>query len=301
MKPSEDIIGKVGIVGIGNMGMAMALNLLSKAYRVCVCDIDEDRVRSALGAGATSHTSAQGLAAQCEVLIVAVVNAAQTRAVLFGEQGMLSSAHMPACVMLCPTIAPEDVEQIAAELALHGITTIDAPMSGGPQRAREGSMSLMVACPQAAFTAYQTLLKDLASQLFYISPQVGDGARTKLVNNLLASINLAGAAQCLALAQAMGLNGHTTLQVIEQSSGQSWIGSDRMQRALQGDHQLRAHMSLLAKDSALALRASPLPPAQLSLGVQAAAEFMAACDEGYEGRDDSELLNYFLSNTKRRK
>ena len=147
-------------------------------------------------------------------------------------------------VLLCPTIAPQDAEALAAALAERGIGCIDAPMSGGPARARDGSMSLMLAAPQALLARHAPLLEVLSSRRFVISERAGDGARTKLVNNLLAGINLVGAAEAMALAERLGLDLSTTLDVIEQSSGQSWIGSDRMRRAIAGDLEPRAHDTL---------------------------------------------------------
>jgi 3-hydroxyisobutyrate dehydrogenase-like beta-hydroxyacid dehydrogenase len=144
----------------------------------------------------------------------------------------------------------------AVKLAALGIQTIDAPMSGGPVRARDGSMSLMLACQDVVFEQHQTLLKILSNQVFRISQQPGDGARTKLVNNLLAGINLAGAAEVMALSERMGLDLTTTLNVIQQSSGQSWIGNDRMRRAIADDFEPRAHTTLLAKDTKLAVAAA---------------------------------------------
>jgi len=165
-------------------------------------------------------------------------------------------------------------------------------MSGGPTRARDGSMSLMVACPQTVFERWQALLRDLSSRLMRIGERPGDGARTKLVNNLLAAVNLAGAAEALALAQRLGLDPATTLAVIEQSSGQSWIGSDRLHRALAADPAVHAHMSLLAKDSALALNAAHDAGFVPSLGQAAADCFAAALAAGLAGADDSALWRW---------
>ncbi len=93
---------------------------------------------------------------------------------------------------------------------------IDAPMSGGPARARDGTMSLMVACADAVFTRHEPVLRDLSSRLVRLGQRIGDGARTKLVNNLLAAVNLAAAAEALALAERLGLDPRRTLQVFEQ-------------------------------------------------------------------------------------
>ncbi len=278
----------IGFVGIGNMGLAMALRLRDAGHAVQVRDIDADRVAQALAAGATVAAAPSGLAG-CELVVVAVVTAAQTREVLFGADGLAAALAPGRCVMLCPTIAPADTEDCAAQLAERGIGCIDAPMSGGPERARDGTMSLMVACDAALFERWQPVLRTLASRLFRIGERVGDGARTKLVNNLLAAVNLAGAAEVMALAGRLGLDAARTLAVIEQSSGQSWIGSDRLHRALAGDAEPRAHMALLAKDSALALAAARAAGAALPVGEAAAAQFAAALAAGLGRADDSAL------------
>ena len=172
---------------------------------------------------------------------------------LFGAGGAVQALAPGAAVLLCPTIAPQDVEALAAALERHGLQAIDAPMSGGPLRARDGAMSLMAACADEVFERWQGLPGDLSSRLFRVGTRPGDGARTKLVNNLLAAVKLAGAAEAMALAQRIGLDPAATLAVIESSSGQSWIGSERLRRALAADPAIGAHVSLLAKDSTLAL------------------------------------------------
>jgi 3-hydroxyisobutyrate dehydrogenase len=279
----------VGIVGIGNMGLGMALRLRDLGYPVGVRDLDAAREHAAGQHGATVHADPAAVAQRCELLIVAVVDAAQTNAVLFGERGAVHGLARGATVMLCPTLAPQTIEDCAAALANHGVHCIDAPMSGGPLRARDGTMSLMVACDEAVQQRWQPLLQDLSSRLFRIGPRPGDGARTKLINNLLAAINLAGAAEALALAEALGLDPAATLAVVEQSSGQSWIGSDRMRRALAADPSVQAHMALLAKDSGLAMAMAAAAGAQPRLGQAAAKTFAAACADGLAAADDSAL------------
>jgi 3-hydroxyisobutyrate dehydrogenase len=224
------------------------------------------------------------------LVIVAVVDAAQCDDVLFGAVGVNGAWRTDATVVLCPTIAPHDVERIAQRLQASGASCIDAPMSGGPQRARDGSMSLMVACANAVFVRREPVLRWLSSRLVRVGERIGDGARTKLVNNLLAAVNLAGTAEALVLAERVGLDPRRMLQVIEHSSAQSWIGSDRMRRALANDFAPRAHTSLLAKDTTLALdlarRAHTRPP----LGAVAQALFAKACAEGLESLDDASVL-----------
>ena len=286
----------VGIIGVGNMGGGMAKRLLSQGWAVHVCDIDAHKTQALQTLGTTVHATPHALAQQVHTLIVCVVNAQDVQDVLSGttdaSHGLLSALQAHHTVMLCPTLSPEDVENTAAQLMACQVHTIDAPMSGGPLRAAQGTMSLMVACEDAVFAAHENLLNTLSNQVFRISQRVGDGARTKLVNNLLAGINLVGAAEVMALAERLGLSLPTTLSVIAQSSGQSWIGSDRMQRALQNDWAPRAHMSLLTKDTALAQQAAHSVGFQGVLGQQAAQAFADASAAGLADLDDAAMLQW---------
>ena len=278
------------IVGIGNMGGGMAANLLAKGWNVLVSDIDAKKVEKWVSKGALAQSKSGQTATDLIANIVCVVDAAQTEDVLFGEDGLAHRLQAGQTVILCPTILPQDVESFAARLAERGVHTIDAPMSGGPVRASSGSMSLMVACSQAVFAQNAELLNALSSKLFNISEKPGDAARTKLVNNLLAGINLVGAAEALALAQKLGLDAAKTLDVIEQSSGQSWIGSDRMRRALAGDYAPRAHVTLLEKDTRLALECARAAGFEGPLGAAASAVFAQAHAAGLATEDDAAIF-----------
>jgi 3-hydroxyisobutyrate dehydrogenase len=283
----------IAIIGVGNMGGGMARNLLSKNYSVHVVDIDASKTEALAKQGATVHANATTLPKACQVVIVCVVDAEQVESVLPTIPASSAGART---IMLCPTIAPEDVERFTESLASRGLQAIDAPMSGGPARAENGTMSLMVACPNALFEQHQTLLNDLSNQVFRVSEHVGDGARMKLCNNLLAGINLAGAAEVLALAERMGLDARKALAVMQSSSAQSWIGQDRMSRALDDDYAPRAHMTLLAKDTQLALAMAAKADVDCLVGSPASAAFANAASSGYADLDDAALLTFFRKN-----
>ena len=282
---------RAGFIGVGNMGGAMAARLCQLGWTVGVRDVEPAREAECVRAGAVAFPTPAALAAVHRVVVVAVVDAAQCDEILFGASGLSSTSEAAgSCVVLCPTLGPASTGSIAARLAERGIGCIDAPMSGGPARARDGSMSLMVACSDDLFARHRALLEALSSKLFRVGERPGDGARTKLVNNLLAAINLAGAAEAIGLAERLGLDAARTLAVIEQSSGQSWIGSDRMRRAVAGDWSPRAHTTLLQKDSRLALEMAAEAGFDAPLGSAAAARFRAACEAGFGDLDDASLL-----------
>jgi len=268
----------------------MAQRLLDQRWPVHVFDVDPAKVAALQALGATPRGDAAQAATGCGVLIVCVVDAAQTEDVLFGPAGAALAMRAGQAVILCPTIAPQDVERFARRLAERGIAAIDAPMSGGPARARDGTMSLMVACEDSVFERQRMVIEVLSNKVFRISDKPGDGARTKLVNNLLAGINLAGAAEALAMAQRLGLDLAKTLAVIEQSSGQSWIGSDRMRRAIAGDYEPRAHVTLLQKDTRLAVEAAAAEGFEGPLGAAARDVFARVAREGLGHLDDAALF-----------
>ena len=282
----------VGIVGVGNMGGGMAQRLLGLGWSVHVCDCNTERAHFLEQKGAFRHNSPALCATKSEALIVCVVDDVQTEDVLFGPQGVVQGLAAGRAVLLCPTLAPAVVEDFARRLQQAGFAVIDAPMSGGPQRAADGSMSLMLAAAPGVLAQHQTLLQALSARRFVISERVGDGARTKLVNNLLAGIQLVGAAEVLALATRMGLDAERTLDVIGQSSGQSWIGEDRMRRAIAGDLAPRAHMTLLAKDTRLAVAAAQQAGWVGPLGPVAAEQFARAVAAGLAELDDAAMLRW---------
>ena len=284
---------QVAVVGAGNMGGGMLARLRGLGWSVAVHDVDPQIQSQAVALGAVACGSALEAARMLVpdgVLMVVVVDAAQTEAVLWGEGGAGPVLKPGQSVMLCPTLGPATVQSQAERLAPRGIDFIDAPMSGGPVRAQEGTMSLMVACSDAVWQRSQKLLTALSQQVFRVGTRAGDGARTKLVNNLLAAVNLAGAAEAMALAERLGLDPAATLSVIEASSGQSWIGSDRMRRALAGDFEPRAHVTLLAKDTGLAVQAADDVAFDPPLGRLARDLFAQALGQGWADLDDAALL-----------
>ena len=293
------VFPQIGVIGVGNMGGGMARNLLARGWPVRVEDLDSAKTEFFKEKGAEVPVNIEEFAINCEAIIICVVTAEQTESVLFGDDannpGLAHHLQAGQTVMLCPTMAPQDTERFAARLSEYGIDTIDAPMSGGPARAADGSMSLMVACLDAVFERHSALITALSNKVFRISQRVGDGARTKLVNNLLAGINLVGASEVLVMAKTMGLDVGKTLDVIELSSGQSWIGLDRMRRAIEGDFAPRAHMTLLEKDTRLAVQAGAVAGFEGPLGAAARDVFAAASAGGLSDLDDAALFTWLQS------
>lgn len=274
--------------------MAMARNLQTRGYDIAVCDISPEAQETARTLGMQICASPAEIARRCELIIIVVVNAAQIDAVLFGADGVATSATENSVVMLCSTIAPEDTVAFANRLAQKNIPILDAPISGGPARAMAGSMSIMLAGDDTNIQRHQVVLDALSNKIFRLGSVIGDGAKSKLVNNLLAGINLVGAAEAMALGIKLGLEPQRLLSLINASSGQSMIGEDRMTRALQNDFAPRAFAHILAKDIALAVAMADTIGHDTPLGAQALEIFKATLAKGYSELDDAAVLKTYL-------
>jgi 3-hydroxyisobutyrate dehydrogenase len=287
----SDTTIRLGIIGIGAMGFAMATNLHGRGRAPQVRDIDPQTVAAAAARGLAINDSPAALAAHCDLIAVVVVDAKQIDEVLFGRDGIVhaAGAHRPA-VMICSTIAASDTEAFRDRLAEHGIALLDAPISGGPVRAANGTMSMMLACEQALFARFEPVLREMAGTLFYVGEKVGDAARTKLVNNLLAGINLVAGAEALALGARLGLDKRALFEVIKASSGASWIVTDRMARALEGDYVPRARSVILTKDVGLAVQMADAAGVDTPLGDEALRLFQATVAAGLGELDDAAVI-----------
>lgn len=281
---------RIGIAGIGNMGLAMALNLLDRGHPLRVRDIRASQEAIARDAGASVAPSAGALGAEVDVLVIVVVDAAQVEAVLFGDDGAAARMAPGSVVMVCSTVAPDDMARWATRLAPLGIGFVDSPISGGPARARDGSMTLMVSGAAAAIDQARPWLGALGDRVIELGDRVGDGSRAKLMNNLLAGIHLAAAAEAFALAEHLGLDARTLLEITGSSSGQSWIQQDRMTRALAGDYAPRAECRILAKDLTLATSCATEAGFRTPLGEAALGLFRQACADGFAELDDAAVL-----------
>lgn len=281
----------IGVIGVGNMGLPMLKALRRAGFDLVARDPRPEAEAAALAVGARLAASARELAAQCGMILVVVVDAGEIEDALFREAEPAAAGWRQGTVVaLCSTIGPEDTERLAARIEAAGAAALDAPISGGPPRAEAGQLSLMLAGADAVLERAEPVLAALADKRFRISGRPGDGSRMKLVNNLLAGINLAAGAEVLAMGQRLGLDPQLMLAVVGASSGQSWIVADRMPRAIAGDFAPRAHASILHKDIGLGLAMAAAAGCDATFGERALALFAETLQRGWGAADDAVLL-----------
>ncbi len=287
----------IGVIGPGAMGLGITQALLRAGFRVLVRDVNPERNQLAADAGAVVCADAAAVAREASIVITVVVDAAQTREVCFGAGGLCETMQAGGVVMVCSTIAPDDMASIAHDLATRNIEMLDAPISGGPVRAAAGTMSMMIAGPQSALTQCDAVLQAMSDKRFVISHTAGDGARMKLVNNLMAGINSVAAAEAFSLGIKAGLDPQKIYDVVMASSGQSWMAGDRMKRIIAGDRTVTAAVPIITKDVGLALDFAKSLKFPLPIGGQAHQVFLATLALGHEHEDDNAVIRYYQALT----
>lgn len=275
------------------MGSAVARRLLDCGHPVSVRDVRPDAEAPLARAGARICASPAAVAAGCDVVITLVVDAAQTDEVLFGPDGVVAGAGKEVVVVVMSTLSPAFVAAAAARLAAAGIAFVDSPCSGGPARARAGEMSTMIAADPALLARHAPLLASLSSRRFVVGDRPGDGARMKVVNNLLAGANLVAAAEAMDLGVRLGLDARRLFEVVSESSGASWIFGDRMSRVLAGDREAKARLDILRKDLSLAVEAARDTGSPGTMARAAARVFDEASAAGMGDEDDSALVDWY--------
>ena len=256
---------RVGVIGLGSMGMGAALNLAAKGHAVHGCDIRESARAEVEAAGARCVARAADLPDDLEALVLFVVNAAQVQAVLFGADGCVDRLPQGAAVVCCVTMAPSAASALEGRLAERALLLLDAPVSGGASGARAGTMTVMASGSAAAFARADPVLQAMAGKVWNLGERAGIGSTIKMVNQLLAGVHIATAAEALALGIRAGADPRTLFDVISSSAGSSWMWQNRVPHILQGDDTPLSAVSIFVKDLGIVLDEAraltfPLPP-----------------------------------------
>ncbi|MEX3943946.1 L-threonate dehydrogenase [Paraburkholderia sp. BR10937] len=283
----------VGVIGLGAMGMGVARSLLRGGFKVHACDVRREVLDPFVAAGGTACASPAELGAQCDVVVTLVVNAAQTETVLFGEQGAVKSMKPGGVVIACATVAPDFAIDLGRRVEAAGLQLLDAPVSGGAARAASGEMTMMTSGPAAAYAACEDVLAAMAGKVYRLGAQHGAGSKVKIINQLLAGVHIAAAAEAMALGLREGVDPDALYDVITHSAGNSWMFENRVPHILNGDYTPLSAVDIFVKDLGLVLdtaRGSKFP---LPLSAAAHQMFMMASTAGHGGEDDSAVIKIF--------
>jgi len=284
---------KIGFVGLGQMGSRMAGRLMRAGFDLVVCDVDEAAVARLAKAGASQTRTPRDLADACEVVLCSLPMPEVVSRVTMGEDGLARGRAVKVVVDLSTTGSVVE-EKLAAGLASRGITLLDAPVSGGVGAAEAGNLTLMIAGDHAARARVDSILQCLGSNLFVIGDTPGLGQKMKLINNMLCAANAVTTFEALVTGVKGGLDAETMLNVINVSSGRSFISTDKVpQCVLPRTFPPRFAVELLLKDLKLGVDEARASEAPLWM-MNAALEFItSAIEEGDPSADYATLIKYF--------
>lgn len=284
---------QVGFIGLGAMGQGMAQSLVRAGFSVRGYDIQPAAVQTFVAAGGQPAQSVTAAANGATVLIVMVLNAEQAETVLFGQEGAAQTLQPGSLVILCSTVAPTFVRSVAARLAQREIDLLDAPVSGGTARAAEGKLTIMASGSQAAFAIAQPLLDAVAEHVYIMGDTPGQGATMKLINQELAGIHIAAAAEALALGARAGIDPHRIYEVVSNSAGSSWMFQNRVPHILADDYTPHSALEIWLKDLGLVLETGKELNFPLPLAAVAHQLYIMAAAAGHSRLDDSAVIKVF--------
>lgn len=284
---------RVAVIGLGSMGFGIATSLLRAGFEVVGSDPNPattERLRALGGHIAANPAEA---AAGAKAVLCVVVNAAQTEQVLFGANGCSGQMTPEAAFIAMATIAPDQARDFAARLAATTADYLDAPISGGAAKAAAGKLSIMASGAPAVFDRVADVLAAVSDNLFRLGDQPGQGSMFKIVNQLLAGVHIAVAAEAMAFAAGQGLDLEQVYRVITASAGNSWMFTDRMRRVLDQDRVPRSTTDIFVKDLGIVLdvaRAERLP---VPISAAALQMFLMTSAAGMGAEDDSSVARLY--------
>lgn len=290
-------VRRVGVIGLGAMGLGTARALLDAGLEVFGCDVDPVARRALSESGGTICETPAELGKQATVVLILVVNAAQVESVLLGPDGAVKYLASGSLVLQCSTVPPSFARRLGAKLMDRGIRFLDAPVSGGTAKAREGQLSVMASGASEAFEQAEPVLRAVAAKVYRLGDEPGAGSTVKMVNQLLAGVHIAAAAEAVALGIRAGVDPATLYDVIIHSAGNSWMFENRVSHILAGDYSPHSAVDIFVKDLGIVATTGreltfPLPLASTALQL-----FTMASAGGYGREDDSAVIKVFARQT----
>jgi 3-hydroxyisobutyrate dehydrogenase len=284
----------IGFIGLGSMGLPMAINLGKAGFAVTGFDL-RAKAREALeiAGGEAAGSLAEALSDR-DAAVLMVVNAAQAEDVLFG-QGALAQLRPGGVVILMATCPPAAVAALAARVEAAGNKLVDAPVSGGVVGAEAGSLTIMAAARRAVFDAVKPLLDAMGSKVVFMGEEPGQGATAKAVNQLLCGAHLAIAAEALSLAEKLGVDTQAMLDIVSGSAASSWMLRDRGARMLERVPCVTSAVDIFVKDLGIVLEAGRDAKAALPMAALAHQLFLSVSGRGLGARDDSQVIAAYRS------
>jgi len=289
---------RVSVIGLGSMGFGIAVSLARAGFAVTGFDVRPEivaRFAAEHGKGARSPGEA---GADADAIVTVVVNADQTNQVLFGEGGAAAAMPRGSVIVSCSTMSPDRARALAAKAREVDLLYVDAPISGGAQRAAEGALTVLASGSPQAVAKAQPALDAMAAKLYRLGDEPGIGAAFKMVNQLLAGVHIAAASEAIVFAKRLGLDTAKVYEVITASAGNSWMFENRVPHVLEGDYRPRSAVEIFTKDLGIVADMSRSHVFATPLAATALQMFLMTAAAGMGKDDDASVARLYARTAK---
>lgn len=286
---------KTAVIGLGSMGYGVARSILRAGHETYGYDVvpaQVEKFRSEGGAEGALEDVSNGL----DVVVIVVLNAAQTEDVLFGENDLAGKLRPGATIVSCATVPPEFARSMAERCGKLDIHYLDAPISGGSVKAAQGQLSIMASGSPNAFANARPVLDAMSEQLFELGDKPGVGSAMKAVNQMLAGIHIAAMAEALVFGITQGIEPKTFVDVISKCAGTSWMLENRAPHIVNGDYTPHSAVDIWPKDLGIVLDIAKSSKFSAPLTAAALQQYVAASGSGLGGEDDSAIAKIYARN-----
>ncbi|WP_439150529.1 L-threonate dehydrogenase [Sulfitobacter sp.] len=280
----------IDFVGLGSMGLGMAVSLVKAGHTVRGFDPASPRVEMLVEAGGAEFGDALP---QADAVVSAVLNADQTRTVLFGEQGVAKRLRSGGVIISCATVSPAFAAEMEAQAADMDLLYLDAPISGGAIKAAAGQLSIMAAGSADAFATADPALEAMAETVHRLGDHAGPGSAMKAVNQLLAGVHIAAMGEAMAFGASQGLTPAQVLKVVSVSAGTSWMFENRGPHVVDADYTPKSKVDIWLKDLGIVTDIAASSNLPVPISSNALAQFRAASEAGLGNEDDAAIAKYF--------
>ncbi|XP_076904688.1 uncharacterized protein LOC143560231 isoform X2 [Bidens hawaiensis] len=286
---------KIGFIGLGAMGFGMATHLLKSNFCVQGYDVYKPTLSRFENAGGLIGNSPAEVSKDADVLVVMVTNEVQAESVLYGVDGAVSALPPGSSIVLSSTVSPAFVSCLELRLQNEnkGLKLIDAPVSGGVIRASEGTLTIMTSGADEALEHAGSVLSALSEKLYVIKGGCGAGSGVKMVNQLLAGVHIASAAEAMAFGARLGLDTRILFDVIKDSEGTSWMFENRGPHMVENDYTPLSALDIFVKDLGIVARECASRRVPLHISTVALQLFLSGSASGWGRLDDSAVVKVY--------
>jgi len=291
-------MARIGFVGLGNMGLPMAQNLIKAGHQVEGFDVNAAAVEKLKAAGGTAAGSAAAAAARAEFFITMLPSGKEVREIYLGPTGVVESANPDALLIDCSTIDVETAREVAAAAEKRGLMMLDAPVSGGVAGAQAATLTFMVGGSPAAFARAEPILQTMGKTVVHAGGS-GNGQAAKICNNMILGISMIAVAEAFVLAEKLGLDHQKLFDIASKSSGQCWsltsycpVPGPVPTSPANRDYQPGFTAAMMLKDLTLSQNAAHAVGARTELGAAAASIYSRYVASGEAGRDFSGIIRF---------